>query len=280
MERSYSWILLLGLSIVNISAIVDQIPASVRTGKENFALAAACISLIFSFLYTMANLNVGLAGAFVGNIYENISSAIVLAFWIVAISFIQAPANAIATVISDGTEVIVSANLYLFSWMAFLSAVYTAGVSWRDNLRFGKKFNQWVLLFTASVILMSTSINLKSDICDQGSDITCTRAQYAIAVGAIGVGLSGLAVIFSIFDYLGYIFELIFTFLSSILYLFGVMFLTSSSGPASSMGNMYFSVWGGAFVSFKMLIGVILPKQRNQSNDPNDGVVVDEQEDF
>lgn len=71
MERSYSWILLLGLSIVNISAIVDQIPASVRTGKENFALAAACISLIFSFLYTMANLNVGLAGIFVGNIFEN-----------------------------------------------------------------------------------------------------------------------------------------------------------------------------------------------------------------
>lgn len=172
---------------------------------------------------------------------------------------------------------IISANLYLFSWMAFLSSVYTAGIAWRDNLRFGKKFNQWVLLFTASIVLMCTSISLKSDICSQGSEITCTRAQYAIAVGAIGVGLSGLAVLLSVFDYLGYIFELIFTFLASILYLFGVMFLTSSSGPASSMGNMYFSVWGGAFVSFKMLIGVIMPNQRSQND--NQGVVVDEQED-
>lgn len=71
MERSYSWILLLGLSIINISAIVDQLPTSERHGKENFALAAACVSLLFGFLYTLANLNVGLSGVLVGNAVEN-----------------------------------------------------------------------------------------------------------------------------------------------------------------------------------------------------------------
>lgn len=192
---------------------------------------------------------------------ETVISAAVLAMWVVAISFIQAPSNEIATIVSGGTEFILSANLYLFSWMAFLTTVYIAGLAWRDNLRFGKKFNQWVMLFTASMVLMCTAMNLKGGICEQDSDITCTRAKYAIAVGAIGVGLSGLAVILSILDYLTFLFELIFAFLASILYLFGVMFLTSASGPASSMGNMYFSVWGGAFVSFQMLVGVIMPKK-------------------
>lgn len=71
MERAYSWILLMGLSIINISAIVDQLPTSQRHLKENFALGTACVSLIFGFLYTLANLNVGLSGILVGNAVEN-----------------------------------------------------------------------------------------------------------------------------------------------------------------------------------------------------------------
>jgi len=118
---------------------------------------------------------------------------------------------------------------------------------------------------------MSTSISIKGDVC-ANAGVECTRTKYAVGVGAIGMGISCIAVFASILDKMGRMTELGCSFLATILYFFGVVFLTSASGPASGMGNIYFSVWGGCFVSFMLLIGVLFPGSGSGA--------ADEREDF
>jgi len=71
MERLHCWVSLAALSVVIIGALVDQIPIGSRNGKENFALATACISLCFGILYTIANVVDSLRNRIVGNLVEN-----------------------------------------------------------------------------------------------------------------------------------------------------------------------------------------------------------------
>jgi len=44
--------------------------------------------------------------------------------------------------------------------------------------------------------------------------------------------------------------------------------LTTADGPATSLGNMYFSVWGGTFCSFALLIGVMFPNRGQNEQEP------------
>lgn len=257
------------LSAIILIALVDQLPPSARNGKGNFVIATSAISLSFAALIVAGNLVDSLRRKIVGNIVENGLAALTMGLWVVAIAFIQNPQNAIATTISQNNEMILYANLYFFSWGTFLAAVFTVGVTFRDNFQFGPKFNQWMMLFTASVVLMATSVNIRSEVCaGEGDSTACSRTKYAIGVGAIGVLFSFIAVFASIMDRISGLLELALTSLSTVLYAFGVIFLTSASGPASTMGNMYFSVWSGCFVSLMLLVGTLFPS--GSVNDKDD----------
>jgi hypothetical protein len=70
-DRLYSWVALAALSVVILSALVDQLPASTRNGKENYVIATASISLIFGTLFVVANVVDSLRNLIVGNIIEN-----------------------------------------------------------------------------------------------------------------------------------------------------------------------------------------------------------------
>mmetsp|Transcript_2352 Transcript_2352/g.3614 ORF Transcript_2352/g.3614 Transcript_2352/m.3614 type:complete len:291 (-) Transcript_2352:318-1190(-) len=260
LNRLYSWVALTALSVVILAALVDQLPASTRNAKENYVIATASISLIFGFFFTVGNIVDSLRNVIIGNVVENGIASLTMAMWVIAIAFVQNPQNGIATAIIGGNEQILYANLYFFSWLTFLASVYTVGVTFRDNFNFGPKFSQWMLLFTASIVLLSTSISIRGDICaNDNEDMACERTKYAVGVGGVGVAISVIAVFASVLDKMGRMFEIGTTLLATILYFFGVVFLTSASGPASAMGNMYFSVWGGCFVSFVLLLGTLFP---------------------
>lgn len=140
-----------------------------------------------------------------------------------------------------------------------------------------------MLLFTASIVLLSTTAAVKKNICDyyEGS-MQCDRTNYGLGVGIVGVVISGLAVILSIFDNMNKLWETSFTGLATILYFFGVIFLTSASGPAKAMGNMYFSLWGGCFISLILFLGAVFPTspddERMQQGGNNNNVVRHEED--
>jgi len=273
-DRLYSWVALTALSVVILSALIDQLPASTRNSKENYVIATASISLIFGTLFIAANVVDSLRNMIVGNVIENGIAAITMALWVIAIAFVQNPQNGIATAVVQNNEMILYANLYFFSWLTFIASVYTVGVTFRDNFQFGPKFSQWVLLFTASIVLLCTSISIRGEICanDNGdNDKACSRTKYAIGVGALGIVISLISVVASMMDKMGRNLEILTTFLATILYFVGVVLLTSASGPASAMGNMYFSCWGGCFVSFNLLIGTLFPGRRGNGDSNGDG---------
>jgi hypothetical protein len=267
MERLPTWVSLLGLSIVIIAAGIDQFPSNERGGRENFCLATAIISLLFSLFFIAANLVDRLGNLVVGNKIENAISGIVVSLWIVAITFIQNPKFEAATAINDeGQEIIVYANLYFFSWLNFLAAVYLFGNVIRDNLAYNPKFSQWVLLFSASVVLTATAVALHDDICEKASEVVCGRLKYAVAVGSLGIIFSFISIFATMFGFMGRFLEIGTSVLSAIFYFFGVVVLTTADGPANSMGNMYFSVWGGCFCSFGLVLGVIFPKTNDNQD--------------
>jgi hypothetical protein len=239
-------------AILTKSGVTTTGPTSVTGVMGTIPIAATAL---IGFGLRLFHKNTGLA-------------SITLALSVIAIAFVQNPQNNIATAVVGGNKMIIYANLFFFSWLTFLASVYTIGVTFRDNFQFGPKFSQWVLLFTASIVLLATSISIRGDICaTSGDGSTCDRTKYAVAVGAIGLVISMIAVIASAFDKMGRMLEIGTTSLATILYFLGVVFLTSASGPASVVGNMYFSVWGGCFVSFYLLIGTLFPDKIGDHRD-------------
>jgi len=101
--------------------------------------------------------------------------------------------------------------------------------------------------------------------------MACERTKYAVGVGAVGLTISVIAVIASVLDMMGRMVEIGTTLLATVLYFFGVVFLTSAGGPASTMGNMYFSVWGGCFVSFALLLGTLFPSANGDVEERGEG---------
>lgn len=150
-------------------------------------------------------------------------SGIVVGLWIIAIAFIQNPKNAAATAINNaGQEIIIYANMYFFSWLNFVAAIYLFGNVIRDNFAFNPKFSQWVLLFVASVVLTSTSVALHEDICNKADEVVCGRLKYATAVGALGIVFGLIAIIATMLGYMKRMLEIGCSFLVCVFYFFGV----------------------------------------------------------
>lgn len=273
-DRSYLWLGLVFLSIVNIGAIVDEF--NNRNGQQNYALATACISLIFGTLHTASHKIDSLSAKLVGNSIENTTAAITLMLWAVAIAFIQTPANEFAVAFSaEGKEYIVYANLYFSSWLTFLLTVYLFGSCFEDIFEFGSKLSQWILIFTMSIILLSSSIALKGVICDTADNETiCSRTTYATLLGGCGIGISAIAVVLSTIQIMKKTTESVLVVISALMYFFGVVLLTSSNGPASTIGNMYFAVWGGCFISLIMALGFFMPGRQEDIENQDNGVEV------
>jgi len=279
MERLPTWVFLFILSIIIIAAGIDQVPEEARDGRAKYCLATSIISLLFSFFFIAANLVDRLGAVVVGNVVENAISMIVVALWTIAIAFIQNPKNDVATSINAlGQETIIYANLYFFSWLNFFGALYLFGNVLRDNLIYNPKFSQWILLFASSIVLTATSTSLHDDICDNAGEVPCGRLKYALAVGICGILFAIISIFATMFGFMGRYLEIGTSFLCSAFYFFGVVVLTSSSGPATTLGNMYFSVWAGTFLSFMLLLSILFPNtDANQQQQTRTQHEVDEQ---
>jgi len=101
----------------------------------------------------------------------------------------------------------------------------------------------------SSVVLMGMAATLRTDICAMNPSIVCQRTDFAIGIGAIVGILSLVAILLVACSKMGAVSYLLISFVSSGLFIFGVVFLTARDGPATSLGTMYFSTWTGAAVS-------------------------------
>jgi len=112
----------------------------------------------------------------------------------------------------------------------------------------------WVFLYLVSIILLGMSSFLKSGICSIDHEMRCRRTNYAVAIGVLVGFLSTAALALFYYSKMTPNISLFLSSVSAVLYGFGVVMLTSVSGPARNLGTIYFTTWIGAVLSFLLLI--------------------------
>jgi len=195
-----------------------------------------------------------------GTIVELVTISILFLFWCVTLGLIT------IRDIGGGPEK--SANLYYFSWGSFISIVFL----WCDifDARFHNpsdilvrhpRFSLWVLLAISDIITMSSSINIYNDDCaDNGdhSDSYCNRTLFSVLFGVINFVFIAIFMIIQFQEGLQsnkfMQIECNASIALSIIYGILVGFLTSSSGPANSIGNLYYFSWIAFLTSFFIFV--------------------------
>jgi len=263
MERFGSWFTHMLLSLTVLCSVLDNVPIIEREGKEKYAIATASISLILSFIVVTGHMVTSLRLYLVGTIFELFCAIIPLSMWIVGTAFIQNPYNSFSSNVDldegtgDGNEQIEYANLFFFSWIVLFSNTFLVGAIFRDYGSYDPQISGWLILMVSSVVLMGMAATLREDICKLNEHVVCMRTDFAIAIGGLVGFLSFIAILLVACSKMGAVSYLLISFVSSALFIFGVIFLTARDGPATSLGTMYFSCWTGAAVSTLLFVGGI-----------------------
>jgi len=251
MSRFQAWFVHMLLSLTVLCATLDYIPIKARDEKANYSIITSSISFGISFLTVFGHLIVPIRKKLVGTLLEMVLAIIPLSLWVVGTILIQNPESWFASKVNvdTGFEEIQYANIFFFSWAVLFSNVYLVSAIFVNSSFYNPDLTIWVLLFAVSATLCGSSSTLKSDICALDDVNTCRRTTLGIAIGATVTGLSGISALLTGLDKMLSTVHLLIGFICLALYICGVIFLTSASGPAVTMGSIYFATWGGAWFS-------------------------------
>lgn len=244
------------LSVPVMCTMIEEFPLNNLKAMELFAFAVPCLSLVISMIMSAMHY-IGYLKKFVGGTpFELAMAMLLLGLWIAATVVIQDPRNDIASsVCPSGVECIKQANLYFFTWLALFCNVYLFGSFFRDYKNYDLRVVGWISLLAASLMLLTVSSYLKDGICDADSGVICFRTKYAMVSSVIGSGLSLIASVLSYNSRVSPRLGLVFASPSAAIYSFGVVMLTSASGPGRTLGTIYFTIWIGTAISIALLIG-------------------------
>lgn len=273
--RLNSWALLCLFSTLSLTAheTDDQ---NLGAGRNIWITSAAAISLAFSALASLAHLvNSGLTSILVGGILEGLLALCTVGVWSGSLPIIMDPSNGLAqmyvgkssetSAVADYQATISNANLYFTSWGAGVCALSVLAKYIRERLGgtsgMGDGYtSKWYLLMLASVIVIIESMRFKDQVCsieDGTEKITCGRNIYGLVTGCVGLVLSFLISLFSSLGRDSALITTIFGFIMAILYTVCAGLLTFDNGPATYVGNHYFSAWAGFFLSFAIFGNVL-----------------------
>ena len=206
-----------------------------------------------------------LGALFVGTIVEGLVSLLLVGLWAGCLPIIMDPSNGLGQMyvgksgssVADYQSTISNANLYFTSWGCAVCALAVMAQYIRERLGGGGTgmgyTTKWYLLMLASVIVIIESMRFKNQVCSiEGgtSQTTCARNMYGLITGIIGLLISFLISTFSSFGKDSALITTASSFLMAVLYTICAGLLTFENGPATYVGNHYFSAWAGFFISF------------------------------
>lgn len=272
-RRLSTWALLCLFSTLALTAheTDDQ---NMKRSENIWITTCTALSLSFSILASVAHVaNSTLSSLLVGTIIEGVVALILVGLWAGALPIIMDPSNGLAQMyvgksggeVSDFQATISNANMYFTSWGAGVCALSVLAMYIRERLGgsggMGMGYtSKWYLLMLASVVVVIESMRFKNQVCslEYGTeDVTCGRNTYGLATGIVGLVVSFLI---SLFSSLGRDSALITTvagFVMAVLYTLCAGLLTFDNGPATYVGNHYFSAWAGFFISFAVFGSVL-----------------------
>jgi hypothetical protein len=162
---------------------------------------------------------------------------------------------------SDSANTIQSANAYYFSWAQFITSIillvnylrHAFGILQNNNR--GARLSLWAAMLASALVVMGSCSRILSayGLCDVSSSM-CHRIKFGVATGTLGVFFS-LTVLFKkmVRQTETVAIEGALAFLLAVFNAFGVAFLTSTNGPASSVSNLYYFAWSSFLCSAFLL---------------------------
>lgn len=272
-RRINIWALLCLFSTLALTAheTDDQ---NMRRSENIWITTCASISLIFSAFSSVAHIgNSAISSLFVGTILEGIVALILVGLWAGALPIIMDPSNGLAQMYvgksegdsADYQSTVSNANLYFTSWGSGVCALIVLAMYIKERLGGGGGMgmgytSKWYLLMLASVIVVIESMRFKNQVCsiDGGTeDVTCGRNTYGLVTGIVGLVVSFLISLFSSLGRDSALITTIAGFVMAVLYTLCAGLLTFDNGPATYVGNHYFSAWAGFFISFAVFGSVL-----------------------
>lgn len=281
-KRITTWALLALFSALALTAheTDDQ---DANFSRNILVTTTTSITIAFSLIAVLANIGVSSLGSlFVGTIMEGLVALIIVGLWAGTLPVIMDPSNGLGQMyvgksgssVADYQSTISNANLFFTSWGCAVCALSVLAQYIRERLG-GQEAggmgytSKWYFLMLASVIVIIESMRFKNQVCSiEGgtSQVTCARNTYGLATGIVGLIISFLISTFSSFGKDSALITTGSSFLMALLYTICAGLLTFENGPATYVGNHYFSAWAGFFTSFiifgsvmKEFLGVTAP---------------------
>ncbi|KAL9180323.1 hypothetical protein ACHAXT_008293 [Thalassiosira profunda] len=272
-RRLNTWAMLCLFSTLALTAheTDDQ---NMKRSENLWITSVTAITIGFSALAVLAHVaSTSVSALFVGTIIEGVVSLILVGLWAGALPVIMDPSNGLAQMyvgksgsnVADYQATISNANLYFTSWGAGVCALMILAMYIRERLGgsggMGMGYtSKWYLLMLSSVIVVIESMRFKNQVCsiEGGTDsVTCGRNTYGLVTGIIGLIVSFLISLFSSLGRDSALITTIAGFVMAVLYTLCAGLLTFDNGPATYVGNHYFSAWAGFFISFALFGSVL-----------------------
>jgi len=278
MQRVKLWSFLFTSSIVSLVSLLSIIaPDGERDSFEKWILSVMSISIIFSFFGMLLSMMPPDDAAKL----ELPCIAIVFGFWCAGLPGVLNPDRELA---SGNGGSIINANLYFFSWTSMLITILLIG-SWvkQNNGDDSSKTGlAWMLLGTASLVVMSSVSSQFSDYCPDEAirnEAECRRAKFAVWLGATS-GVMSLALV-GLRKAPAHC-QAIVALLLAVSWACGVSYITFGSGPGTQIGDVYFATWTCLFVSISILVTAINellhPEEKEEENSDSDDDGKDEED--
>jgi hypothetical protein len=195
----------------------------------------------------------------VGTKLEGFTIAVLCILWASIVSIVTDTSNhlAVISVASSsgaGNVVSLNGNLYYFSWAGFVTSILLLvsylreafGVDLVGQVRQrAARLQVWTgLLASALVVLGSSARVFQEEQCSVVATVFCGRTKFALAVGAMGVVMGLLVVAMKLLTASApFGMEFVMAIFLCVLNAFGVSYITSPTGPGSSIGNLYYFSW-------------------------------------
>lgn len=255
-SRFRIWAMLTLMSMIVIITICDAIKRSSFDSDVRWGLAVAGISMGLAFIFSVISYFKMWDGVMNDGFPEFLAAAICCALWIIGASIVLNPDSEIASTIepNTGIEVIRIPNIYFSTWISLIGSVYLIACFFVDDVKSqDRTVVNWLFMFTLSAIILVTSCTVQEGICDIAEDTRCNRTTYTIAFSAAMLAVSIIVLFLYGFATFHPLMECCFSVISAVLYIVGVILITSSNGPGRTIGALYICAWGGAALSCLIL---------------------------
>mmetsp|Transcript_22319 Transcript_22319/g.40533 ORF Transcript_22319/g.40533 Transcript_22319/m.40533 type:complete len:320 (-) Transcript_22319:856-1815(-) len=266
-QRFSYWVAFLVFSTITLGSAVQEknrYEGSDADAIKNQKWAVACSAVTFAFTTIMVVLQLHpITSLFVvGTRIEGILCILLLAFWAATVAIVSDASHGLA--VNENGEV-QNGNLYYFSWAGFVTSIlltvsYLRGVFGVDVAgemqNRSARLTTWAGLLASSLIVLGACANIFDQDCSPQveSDSFCQRTKYGLSLGAVATTFSLAVVVLKIATTAApFVVEGIFSFILTVMYGFGVAFITGAKGPGSAIGNLYYFTWIGFLCCFVLL---------------------------